>query len=350
MTFATTHYSELKTFAISTSGIENASCEFNVETLKPTYRLLIGIPGKSNAFAISRKLGLSDSIIQRAKDFVSSEDTNFEDIIATVEKNRANSQKQLEEVESLRSDIEKQRAEIEKQRDELTNQKQKLIREAHEKAYYILEKAKEEADETIKEIQLLSQEEVSERNKKAEHIRIKLRKKLKETEESLVQPLINVNPGKKPYKFNIGDTVYISSLGQEGTILALPDESNSILVQAGIMKVKINASQLKPIRQDKVSIGKLGISKALSNRKTITVSTEIDLRGQALDEALENTDKYLDDVSLSGLKLVTLIHGKGTGVLKNGIHQFLRRHPHVKSFRPGKYGEGEQGVTIVELN
>lgn len=350
MTFATTHYSELKTFAISTPGIENASCEFDVETLKPTYRLLIGVPGKSNAFAISGKLGLSDSIIQRAKDFVSSEDTKFEDIISEVEKNRANSQRHLEEIEILKADIEKYKNEIEKQRDEMSRQKQKLIQEAREEAYHILEEAKEEADKAIKEIQLLAQAEESERNKKSEHIRNKLRNKLGETEKALVQPLFNANTNKKPYKFNIGDTVHIASLDQEGTVLSLPDESSNILVQAGIMKVKINASQLKPLKHDKVSIGNLGISKALTSKKTMNVSTELDLRGQALDEALDNTDKYLDDVSIAGLKLVTIIHGKGTGILKNGIHQFLKHHPHVKSFRLGKYGEGEQGVTIVELN
>lgn len=348
-TIATTHYSELKSFAISRSGIENASCEFDIDTLKPTYKLLIGIPGRSNAFAISKKLGLTDAIIERAKEFISKENTNFEDILATVEKNRISSEKQLDEIQKIKDECQMLKDELEKQKELLQNQKDKFIHDARQEARLIIYEAKEEAEKALEEIKKLSFEEESERNKKAENLKNRLRKKLKDTEESLVKPIYTIDKNQKTYNFKAGDTVYINSLKQEGTVLSEPDENNNIQVQAGIIKLKIHTSQLRPVNQEKVSIEKISINKALSN-KSKAISMELDLRGQTLQEALENTDKYLDNASLSGLNTVTIIHGKGTGILKNGVHQLLKNHPLVKSYRLGKFGEGEQGVTVVELN
>ena len=349
-TIATTHYSELKSFAINTEGIENACCEFDIETLRPTYKILIGVPGKSNAFAISKKLGLSDEILEKAKGFVSKDNTRFEDTIAEIEKNKTTSQKQLKEIELTRGECQKLKEQLESEKEAIDKRKDKLIREAREEARSILQDAKVEADKTLAEIKNLAEEhEESERNKKGENLKNKLRKKLKETEEALVEPLFKNNAGNKNYKFWAGDTVYILSLKQEGTVLSEPDMNNNVLIQAGIIKLKIPTSQIRPTKHEKIMLDKINISKVTSN-KDRTVSMELDLRGQNLEEALQNTDQYLDNASLSGLNMITLIHGKGTGILRNGIHQFLKRHPHVKTFRLGKYGEGEHGVTVVELN
>lgn len=347
-TIATTHYSELKSFAINRKGIENASCEFDVETLRPTYRLLIGVPGRSNAFAISQKLGLSDNIISKAREFISKEDTNFEDIIALVETNRIKSEKQLDEVQKLKSECQSIKAELIKQKEALDNQKKQLIKNARQEAKEIIEDAKAEAEKILSELKILSSADEPERNKKGETLKNQLRKRIKDFEESLVEPLYSVDNTQTNHIFKAGDLVYITSLDQEGTVLSVPDENNNIQVQAGIIKLKIHTSQLSPAKKEKVSLDRVGISKVISNKNRV-VSLDLDLRGQSLEEALDNTDKYLDDAVLTGLQTVTIIHGKGTGVLRSGIHQFLKKHPHVSTFRLGKFGEGEQGVTIVEL-
>ncbi len=349
VTIATTHYSELKSFAINTQGFENACCEFDVETLKPTYKLLIGVPGKSNAFAISGRLGLNSSIIARAKEFISEDTLRFEDIIAEVQKNKLTSEKHLSEIEQIRVQCRNLQNELEAKEADLKEQKDKIIREARREAKNILRQAKEDADRLLNEIRLLAEHEESERNRKAEQLRNTLRMKLKDTEESITEPLYSVNHASVSHNYKPGDTVYITSLKQKGTVISGPDENKNIQVQAGIIKLKIHSSLLKPTEEEKVSIQKTGSGKALSNQAR-SISLELSVRGQTLDEALDNADKYLNEAALSGLKTVTIIHGKGTGTLKNGIHQLLKKHPLVKTFRLGRFGEGEHGVTVVELD
>ncbi|MGE5473817.1 MAG: endonuclease MutS2 [Ignavibacteriales bacterium] len=350
VTIATTHYSELKLFAIKTEGIENASCEFDVNTLMPTYRLLIGIPGRSNAFAISRKLGLSESILSRAQNFISSEEARFEDVIAVVEKNRLESERALLEIESLKKEAGKLKEDLEKSKAIIDKQKNSIIREAKSEARQILNEAKIEAENALDEIKKLSEEEASERDKKSQSIRMRLKNKLKENEVESDIPLLNMSTGESNHVFNNGDNVYIISLKQKGVALGSADETGNILVQSGAIKIKIPASQLQPISPEKnQNTSKVSTRSILSNKER-SVSLELDLRGQTLDEAVANTDAYLDNVYLAGIKNVTIIHGKGTGVLRKGIHEFLKKHPNVKSYRLGVFGEGEQGVTIVELS
>lgn len=349
-TIVTTHYSKLKLFAIDNPGIENASCEFDVETLKPTYRLLIGIPGRSNAFIISQKLGLNETIINRAKELISQENIKFEDIISSIEKNRLDSEKLLEEITLMKKECEQLKKELEFQENRLKLQKENILRKAHEEAKIIIEKAKKEAEQILKEIKNLAKEQnISEINRKGESLLNKLRQELKKAEENLREPLFTPDETNFEYNFKIGDTVYITSLKQEGIVTSNSDENKNIQVQVGAIKLTLPISQVKPINQSKIPTEKIKIDKEIS-LKAKYISPEIHVRHQTLAEAIENIDKYLDDAYLAGLKTVTIIHGKGTGKLRSGIHQFLKTHPHVKSFRLGTYGEGEHGVTIVELD
>jgi len=350
VTIATTHYSELKVYAISTQGVENACCEFDVETLKPTYRLLIGIPGKSNAFAISKRLGLSENIVDRAKEFLTQEDIKFEDMLMTIEKNRSESEKEKIAAQSYRMEIEKLKNELEEQKRRLTAEKEKIIKDARENARKILLNAKEEAEEILAEMRRLeSEREAEERNRTTEELRLKLKSKINKIEDSLAESALPKHGYVKPPKnLKPGDSVLIVNLNQKGTVIIPPDKDGEAIVQAGIMKINVHVTNLKLIDEQRNEVhnsgtGRIGISKS----KNIT--TEIDLRGFNLDEAIEQVDKYLDDASIAGLQEVMIIHGKGTGILRNGIHQFLKANPHIKSFRLGKYGEGESGVTVAEL-
>ena len=350
-TVATTHYSELKVYAISTKGVENACCEFDVETLKPTYKLLIGVPGKSNAFAISKRLGLGEDIIERAKEFLTQEDIKFEDLLMNIEKNRSEAEKERMKAQSYRIEIENMKKELEEQKKKLGQQKEKLLREAREEARKIILSAKAEAEDILNEMKRIEKEqEIVEKRKEAEQFRMKLKNRLNEIEDSLADSAMPkrgfVNP---PENLKPGESVLIVNLNQKGTVISPPDESGEAIIQAGIMKINVHVSNLKRVDEQKeeikkaMGIGKIGMSKA----KTIT--TEVDVRGQTLYEAIENVDKFLDDAAIAGLREISIIHGKGTGVLRSGIHQFLKTNRHVGSFRLGKYGEGETGVTVVEL-
>jgi len=350
ITVATTHYSELKVYALSNDGIENGCCEFDVETLKPTYRLLIGVPGKSNAFAISRKLGLFESIIERAKEFLTQEDIEFEDMLMTIEKNRSETEKEKMKAQAYRLEIEKLRSELEEQKSRLAVQKEKMLREAREEARSILIEAKAEADSLISQLKRIERErEEVVKSREAEEVRLKLKGKLNNIEDSLAESLMPRNVVVKPPRnLKPGDSVLIVNLNQKGTVAAPPDKDGEVLVQAGIMKINVHITNLKLVDEQKAEIqrtgsGKIGVSKAS------TISAEIDLRGQNLEEAVERVDKYLDDAVIAGLKEVTVIHGKGTGVLRSGIQRYLKSNSRVKSFRLGSFGEGESGVTIVEL-
>lgn len=350
VTVATTHYSELKIYAISTQGIENACCEFDVETLRPTYKLLIGVPGKSNAFAISRRLGLKDDILERAKEFLTQEDIQFEDIIMSLEKNRSESEKERIKAESYRLEIEKLKNELEEQRSKIGSQREKVLKEAREEARRLLLDAKRDAEAMLEEMRRVEKEnEAAERHKAAEEVRLKLKNKIDRVEESMVESLMpRQGYAKPPKNLKPGDSVMIVNLNQKGTVVTPPDKDGEAVIQAGIMKINVHVTNLKLINEQKSEAHKAGTGK-IGVSKSMTISPEIDLRGTILDDAIELVDKFLDDASIAGLNEVMVIHGKGTGVLRSGIHQFLKTNSHVKSFRLGRYGEGETGVTVVEL-
>ncbi len=349
-TLATTHYAELKVYALSTQGVENASCEFDVETLRPTYKLLIGVPGKSNAFAISKRLGLTDDIIERSKEFLSQEDIRFEDILLSIEKNRSEAEKEKMRAESYRLEAERLKKDLEEQKSRLAAQKENELRKAKEEAKRILMDSKRQAEELVSEMKRLAKEqEEAEVRRQTEELRQKLNKSISSLDDSLVESIMPKKGLVKPPKnLKPGDSVLIVNLNQKGTVLSAPDKNGECQVQAGIIKINVHISNLKLIDEQKqqlqrTGIGKIGVSKAQN------MSSEIDLRGMLLDEAIDVVDKYLDDASIAGLGEVTLIHGKGTGALRAGLQQHLKHNPHIKSFRLGKLGEGESGVTVVEI-
>ena len=347
---ATTHYSELKVYALSTPGVENACCEFDVESLRPTYRLLIGIPGKSNAFAISSKLGLPDFIIEDARKLLSEQDVSFEDLLTDLETSRRTIEKERQEIETYRRETEALKQQAEKRREKLEEQRDRILREANEKANAILREAKEVADETIRNFHKFGQENISAAEMEKE--RERLRKKIKDTSPS--SPA-NTRKAKKQYKpedFKLGESVKVLSMNLTGTIQSLPDSRGNVTVQMGILRSQVNISDLEiieepspytPKKLNRTSKGRIGMSKSLS------VSPEINLLGKTVDEAVAELDKYLDDAILSHLNTVRVVHGKGTGALRKGIHEYLRRQKHVKSYHLAEYGEGDAGVTIVEL-
>lgn len=349
-TAVTTHYSELKVYALSTEGIENGSCEFDVETLRPTYRLLIGIPGKSNAFAISKRLGLQDYIIDSAKEFISHEDAHFEDVITDLEISKKSVIFEQERAEQYRKEAENLKKEVEKQKTKVQEQREKIILEAKQEARMIFQQAKEEADRIIKEMNRDARAKVSQ-NKMIDS-RAKLKSKLSGMQDEIIQ----ASKAKKaiyksPESLKPGDRVYVVSFDQNGIAVTAPDSNKEVMVQTANMKIKVPLSELmldETVEKEKPNQGRSVNSKARAG-KSQYISAEIDCRGQTVDEGIGNIDKYLDDAYLAGMKQVMIIHGKGTGALRNAVQSFLAKNPHVKSYRPGKYGEGEMGVTVVEL-
>lgn len=347
-TVATTHYSELKLYALSTKRVENASCEFNVDTLSPTYRLLIGVPGKSNAFAISKRLGLSDFIIESAKEKISAENVKFEDVLSNIEKDRQNAEKYKAEQENLKKEVEELKKELEEEREKLNLQRDKLVQRAQEKASKIIEDAKNETEKLL-EIAKTAKAEKDEKEtlRVMEEVKKELGVKLKKTKKPQIQP------GRKKSNANIntlkpGASVLIIDLNDKGTVVSVNKKDGTALIQMGIMKTVSKISNLVVLEDETVKNLMKFVPKS-GSREVQSVKTEIDLRGMVLEEAIDNVDNFLDKSVMSGLQTVTLIHGKGTGVLRSGIQNMLRRHPHVKSFRSGRYGEGENGVTVVEL-
>lgn len=349
-TMATTHYSELKVFALSTPGVENACCEFDVESLRPTYHLLIGIPGKSNAFAISGKLGLPDYIIEDAKMRLSEQDISFEDLLTDLETSKRTIEKEQDEIQAHRREMERMKAQLRQKEERLEEQKEKILREANDKANAILREAKEVADETIKNFHRFGKENISAADMERE--RERLRKKIKDTSSA---PSLKTQKPKKEHKasdFKLGESVRVLSMNLTGTIRSLPDARGNVTVQMGILSSQVHISDLEIMeeqnpfstsRKKHTGGGKIKMGKSLS------VSPEINLLGRTVDEAVSELDKYLDDAILSHLNSVRVVHGKGTGALRKGIHEFLRRQKHVKSYHLAEYGEGDAGVTIVEL-
>ncbi|MEA4846190.1 MAG: endonuclease MutS2, partial [Clostridiaceae bacterium] len=347
-TVATTHYSELKIYALTTEGICNASVEFDVATLRPTYRLLIGIPGKSNAFEISRKLGLPDGIIRRAKEFISQDDVRFEDLIKSLEDDKRKAEEERDTASRLKFELEKAKTEMEVRLEKLEAQKDRIVREARNEALEIVRRSKEEAEELIHELRDAIQKENEEKAAMIEKSRLKVKQREEELEDKIGESLFKKTSSAPLKDIKIGMPVKIVNLDQKGSVLTLPDEDGNLTVQAGIMKINVNVNNLKAAEEDKEKPKRGGNTK-VSVAKAMSVASQIDLRGQTLDEALMNVDKYLDDAYLGNLPQVTIIHGKGTGVLRAGIMQLLKSHGHVKSYRSGGFGEGGIGATIVEI-
>ena len=332
-TMATTHYSELKAFALGTAGVENASVEFDVESLRPTYRLSIGIPGKSNAFEISRKLGLPERLIDEARELLSQEDIRFEDVIANAEYHRQIAERERELAEETRKETVKLRDEAEKLRKELEESRHKSMQKAKEEARRVLEGARREADSIIGELKALKKQAQT-----PEHEVQKLRKRMEDGLDALAEGLGQASQSNftPPKNVRIGDAVEIVHLGTKGTVLSLPDRNGEVQIQAGILKMKAHLTQLKLVEQPKPKQSKVMTKTGAASR---TVPMEVDVRGQTLEEALAAVDIYLADATLAGLNEVSIIHGKGTGVLRTGIQRHLKKHMNVKTFRDGMYGE-----------
>jgi DNA mismatch repair protein MutS2 len=354
-TMATTHYSELKVFALTTPYVENACCEFDVETLRPTYRLLIGVPGKSNAFAISSKLGLPDEIIESAKEHISEEDESFEDLLADLETSRRTIENERIEIEKYKTEISTLKEKLEHKQERLASQKDKILREANEEARKILQEAKDVADETIRDMQKGESGKAS--MKDMEKARTRVRDKISEKNAKLT---LNDKPTHKllkPGQIKLGDMVKVVSMGLKGTVSSLPDSKGDLFVQCGIIRSKVNINDLVLINEDAPGVAnykKSGGSKGYSGgsmglSKAATISSEINLLGKTVDEALAELDKYLDDAYISHVSSVRVVHGKGTGALRQAVHKYLKRVSYVKSFHLGEYGEGDAGVTIVEF-
>ena len=350
---ATTHYSELKVFALSTPGVENGCCEFDVETLRPTYRLLIGVPGKSNAFAISQKLGLSQDIIEEAKTHLTKQDEDFEDLLADLEQKRVTIEQERDQINSYKEEIRELKQRLESKQEKLDLSRDKILREANEQARNILQEAKDYADTTIRNFQKYGKAAgVSAKDMEKE--RGKLREKMSTVDKKLSAK--NAAP-KKSHKqltakdLHIGDSIKVLSLNLKGTVSTLPDAKGNLFVQMGILRSQVNIRDLEKLDDTVITGGnfsKTGSGK-IKMSKSASVSTEINLLGKTVDEAIMELDKYLDDAYIAHLPSVRIVHGKGPGALRKGVHNYLRRQKHVKSYRLGEFGEGDAGVTIVEF-
>ena len=347
---ATTHYSELKVYALTTPGVENGCCEFNVETLRPTYRLLIGIPGKSNAFAISGKLGLSQEIIQDARNRLTEQDESFEDLLSDLEHSRLTIEKEREEIESYKAQVETLKAQLEQKTERLNESRDRILREANEKASKILREAKDYADETIKNFNKYGKEGMT--AKAMEQERAKLREKMAGVEKHLAMK--TPAPAKKalsPGDLKLGDSVKVLSLNLKGTVSSLPNAKGDLFVQMGILRSQVNIKDLEKLDEEEIhapGLKKTGSGK-IRMSKSATVGTEINLLGKTVDEALSELDKYLDDAYIAHIPQVRIVHGKGTGALRKAVHNYLRRQKNVDTYRLGEFGEGDSGVTIVEF-
>ena len=348
---ATTHYSELKVFALQTSGVENACCEFDVESLSPTYRLLIGIPGKSNAFAISTKLGLGEDIIEDAKGRISENDMNFEDLLADLEKSRITIEKEQLEINQYKEEIQKLKEQLEQKQERLDASRDKILREANEQAYNIIKEAKDLADETIRNFNKYgtAHAPVSEMEKE----RTKLRDKMNNAQKKMSDQKKNAAPNHKiPKKLRVGDRVKVISMNLNGTVHSLPNAKGDLYVQMGILRSLVNINDLILLEEEtsptSKKYGRTGAGK-IKMSKSASVSTEINLIGKTTDEAIALLDKYLDDAYLAHIPSVRIVHGKGTGALRNAVQAHLKRLKYVKSFHLGEYGEGDAGVTIAEF-
>ena len=347
---ATTHYSELKVYALSTPGVENASCEFDVETLRPTYRLLIGVPGKSNAFAISQKLGLPLSIIERAKEQISQEDETFEDVLSNLEESRKTIESEREELASYKEEIKTLKEQLEAKQDKLDQRKERIIAEANEEAHRILREAKDYADQTMRIFNKAGKDSMS--AKDLEKHRSDLRKKMDKAGKKVALKTPQKQKSTlRPQDLSLGDSVKVMSLNVKGTVSSKPDSKGMLFVQMGILRSKVHISDLQLIDEPVITgpaLSRTGAGKIKMN-KSASVRTEINLLGKTVDEAVSELDKYLDDAYLAHLSSVRIVHGKGTGALRKGVHNYLKRLKYVQDFHLAEFGEGDAGVTIVEF-
>lgn len=347
-TIATTHYSQLKLYALTTDNVSNASVEFDIESLKPTYRLSIGVPGKSNAFEISKRLGLEGYIIDYARELISQENIEFEDVLQAIEKDRREMESRRYEAQQKSEEIENLRKELKTEKENTKNMRDKVLQKAREEARSILRNAKEESDLVISELKDVSQDLGKDRNRRVHEAERMLKSKIDEIDTSLTEDVLNIRSNEPPKDLKIGETVEVLSLNQKGEVLTLPDEDGNVSVQVGIMKVNVDISTLRRTTAEVENKAHFNTRTILSS-KSKTIGNKLDLRGQNVEEAILELDKYLDDAYMSGLKEVSIIHGKGTGVLRAGLQDYFKKHKNVKSYRLGKHGEGGAGVTVVEL-
>ena len=345
---ATTHYSELKVYALATEGVENACCEFDVESLRPTYRLLIGIPGKSNAFAISSRLGLEDFLIEDAKKRINAQDVSFEDMMAELQDSRVKLLNEQEEITRYKSEIRTLRDALQKKQDRIDERKEKILSDASAQANAILQEAKDYADETMKNFHKFGKASISVKDMEAE--RARLREKIKENDSRTAKAAPKPKKKLKAAALHIGDRVRVLSLNLEGTVSTLPNPKGDLFVQMGILRSQVNINDLEYIGEaENLQKGMTTGGGKLRMSKSAAVSTEINLIGMTVDEAIAHLDKYLDDAYLAHVPSVRIVHGKGTGALRTAVHQYLKRYKHIKSFRLGTFGEGDAGVTIAEF-
>ena len=349
-TMATTHYSEMKLYALSTDGVENACCEFDVDTLSPTYRLLIGIPGKSNAFAISGKLGLPDTIINAAREQMSKENESFEDVLADLEEARLTIEKDRAEINKYKIEMEDRRKQMEERQQKLNASRDKVLQKANEEAAAILQEAKAFADETIRNFHKYGKNSIDVQAMERE--REAVRKKMEDARKKSSKAEKKIENTNVPKKLRIGDSVKVLSMNLKGTVHTLPDAKGNLFVQMGILRSQVNIKDLVLLedadpfktQHPKTSAGKLKMN------KSATISPEVNLIGKTVDEAISVLDKYLDDAYLAHLHSVRVVHGKGTGALRKAVHSHLKRQKYVKEFHLGEFGEGDAGVTIVTFD
>lgn len=346
---ATTHYSELKLYALSTEGVSNAACEFDVSTLRPTYRLLIGVPGKSNAFAISERLGLSDSVLSRARALLNEDDIKFEDVLVDLEENRRSAEADREAAARYRREVQLYRNTMEKEYQKLDQKREKMLEEARKKARALIEEAQEEVDSMLHEVQELRRKEDRNALEGAlQKTKGNLKKKREKLNQSAQKPISGAPV--RASDLMLGTEVYVPELDDTAYVQTLPDADGNMKLQAGIMTITTNIKDIRlPQKQSGGKKDRSGAMRKGTHLKSSSFSTELDLRGMLVEEAEMEVDRYLDQAVLNGLATVTLIHGKGTGALRAGVQQMLRRHPHVRTYRLGTFGEGDSGVTIVEL-
>lgn len=350
---ATTHYSELKIYALSTDHVENASCEFDVESLQPTYRLLIGVPGKSNAFAISSKLGISDEIIEKAKSLVDEDSKSFEDVVTGLESTRKELEEERAKAAAYREEIERQKKKLAEKNERIDKAKEKILRRANEEANEILQQAKDMADDSIRKYNKWmdgGKENVSD----MERQRSAIREQLKKTGEKLATKQKGNRPKTAPGKLAIGDLVMVHSMGVKGTVMSLPNTKGKCFVQMGIMRSEVNADDLELLEEETLQNRKEQLRERsgagkIKMMKSLHVSSSINLIGKTVDEAIALLDKYLDDAYLAKLHQITIIHGVGTGALRNAVQAHLKKSKYIKTYRMGEYGEGGYGVTVAEF-
>lgn len=350
VTMATTHYSELKVYALTSEGVENACCEFDVDTLSPTYRLLIGIPGKSNAFAISSKLGLADNIIEDARSRISEKEASFEDLVASLENSRITIEKEQLEVDRYRTEVQQLKQQLEAKQERLDQSREKILQKANEEAYQILKEAKELADETIRNFNKYGKGQAPMSQMEKERTNLRSKMSAREKDMAGIKKKENVNH-KAPKKLRVGDSVKVLSMNVKGTVQTLPNAKGNLFVQMGILRSQVNINDLVLINEDASPLTKKygGSSSKIKMSKSSSVSAEINLIGLTVDEAVSRLDKYLDDAYIAHLSTVRIVHGKGTGALRNAVHSHLKGLKYIKGYHLGEFGEGDSGVTIADF-